>query len=141
MEDSLRNKKDNLFSDSRLYSRVFRTMGHVTGRALTKNSQLELKGQKYINYKNRRWGMIVNKTATHYGLQQWPRVHTITEAVKGPEVQNLKLHLFFSWSTYPWIFSSQLFRKDIWLDFLTNVMFLCCFNSTKVCMYFISKKI
>ena len=47
--------------------------------------------------------MIVHETATHimnfnfyrshYGLQQLTRVHIITEAVKGPEIQIVKLYI------------------------------------------------
>ena len=55
--------------------------------------------------KNRKCGMIVHETATRkiaveldfyrsqYGLQQWTRVLIITEAVKSPEIQNVKLYI------------------------------------------------
>ena len=34
---------------------------------------------------------FLNFYRSHYDLQQWSRVHTITEAVKGPEIQIMKL--------------------------------------------------
>ena len=47
--------------------------------------------------------MIVHKTETHQmtvefklshnALQQWTRFHTITEDVRGAEIQNVKLYL------------------------------------------------
>ena len=49
--------------------------------------------------------MIVHETAitklqsnlnfyrSHNGLHQWTRVHAITEAVEGPEIQNVKLSI------------------------------------------------
>ena len=66
-----------------------------------------MKPEQYLtgNYKNRRIRMIVHESATHqmtveFKLIQAPlrpstrtRVHTITEAVKGPEIRNVKLYI------------------------------------------------
>ena len=35
----------------------------------------------------------LNFYRSHYCLQQWTRVHTLTEAVKGPEMQIVKLYI------------------------------------------------